>query len=193
MDHEIISKINSRIDISQFEGLLKQYMDKYDKKKSQELDDLSIEENALLPFIERICYASNQSKTYYNIIKNNVMSYEGITSRYLLRSENFKLSRSNILKITYVGMTLKVYLDLDPQEYPVGQFRHKNVSGVKKHQSTPFMVKVKSDLGLKRVLLLIEDLMHNKGLYKNPHYDHVDYVEANIKIIKKNRMQAGRN
>lgn len=181
IDDELQSQIDSKIDAAQFQELLKQYLHQYKGSEETEVN----EENKNLPTIERINLASKEVKSYYNMIKNAIMEYDGITNKFATRYDLFKNGKDTVFKITYVGKTLKLYLPLDPNAYPPARFHHKDVSSILVHKKTPFMVKIKSDLALKRALILINDAMITLGLSKNPDYKNANYIARNRFVIQK--------
>ena len=60
----------------------------------------------------------------------------------------------------------------------------KDMRDVKSYQDVPFMVKVKSDRGLKRALELIDALSEKEKIEKKARYFPVDSIE-NLKNLKK--------
>lgn len=185
---EFIDQLDSKLDIKQFQALMDEYMQKYNQHDSSEVQ-VSGENAKTLPFIERVNLSSRDNKTYYNMIKNAIMERDGILNLITNRYDTFKVGRKVLFKIAYVGKTLKLYLPLDPNIYPNGQYPHKDVSNKKKHINTPYMMKIKSNLGLKRALVLIEDSMIKLNLEKKSDYKNADYVARNRNLIMKKANQ----
>lgn len=185
---EFIDQLDSKLDIKQFQALMDEYMKKYQQHDPSE-PIVSVEKAKSLPFIERVNISSRDSKTYYNMIKNAIMEREGIVNVITNRYDTFKVGRKVLFKIAYVGKTLKIYLPLDPNLYPNGQYPHKDVSDKKKHINTPYMMKIKSNLGLKRALVLIDDSMIKLNLEKKADYKNADYVARNRNLIMKKANQ----
>ncbi len=181
---EFIEQLDSKLDIKQFQALMDEYMQKYNQPNEQKVE-ISKEKAKTLPFIERIDLSSRDSKTYYNMIKNAIMCHEGLINIMTNRYDTFKLGRKVLFKIAYVGKTLKLYLPLDPNIYPNGQYPHKDVSDKKKHVNTPYMMKIKSNLGLKRALVLIDDAMLKLNLLKKQDYKNADFVTRNHNYLVK--------
>lgn len=183
---EFIDQLDSKLDIKQFQALMDEYMQKYNQHDPSEVE-VSAEKAKTLPFIERVNLSSRDSKTYYNMIKNKIMERDGLVNIITNRYDTFKVGRKVLFKIAYVGKTLKLYLPLDPNLYPNGQYPHKDVSEKKKHVNTPYMMKIKSNLGLKRALVLIEDSMIKLNLEKKSDYKNADYVARNRNLIMKSK------
>lgn len=184
ISEEFIQQLDSKLDINQFQRLMDEYMQKYQQRDQYE-PEISQEKAKFLSFIERINISSRDSKTYYNMIKNAIMEHEQIVNNITNRYDTFKVGRRVLFKITYVGKTLKLYLPLDPSLYPNGQYPHQDVSNKKKHANTPYMMKIKSNLGLKRALVLIDDAMIKLSLNKIENYKNADYVARNRNLIMK--------
>jgi hypothetical protein len=81
--------------------------------------------------------------------------------------------------MTIVGKTLNLYLDLDPNdpEFKTTVYHQKDVGNQKAYESTPFMVKIKSDAALKKALRLVVALGEKLGTEKEENYQDVNYVE----------------
>lgn len=188
IDSELQKQIDSKLDINQFQELLKQYMADYRNSDPLGLN-LTEEQKKWLPFIERINLSTKEVKSYYNMIKNAIMENAGIQNKITKRYDTFKVGRKILFKIAYVGKTLKIFLPLNPTDYPPAQFPHKDMSDVIKHRFTPYMMKVRSNLGLKRALILIKDSMIKLGLEKDPTYKNADYVARNRNQIQKSMNQ----
>ncbi len=185
ISNEYLQQLDSKLDINKFEKLMDEYMQKYQQHDSSEIQITSPEKAKMLSFIERVNISSRDSKTYYNMIKNAIMQHEGVVNVITNRYDTFKVGKKVLFKIAYVGKTLKLYLPLDPSIYPNGQFPHKDVSDKKKHINTPFMMKIRSNLGLKRALVLIDDAMIKLSLNKISNYKNADFVARNRNLIMK--------
>lgn len=181
---EFIEQLDSKLDINQFKQLFDEYMQMYNQPNEVKLE-IPLEKVKTLPFIERVDLSSRDSKTYYNMIKNAIMARDGIINIVTNRYDTFKVGRKVLFKIAYVGKTLKLFLPLDPNLYPNGQCPHKDMSSMKKHINTPFMIKIRSNLGLKRALVLIDDSMIKLNLEKKENYKNADFVTRNHNYLVK--------
>ncbi len=117
------------------------------------------------PFSEKINDADDEIKDYYNTLKNLILSY-GLTSRMTTTCETFKFNKHDLVKISLVGKTLRVYLALNPKDYNGSTISVKDVSDKKIYQNTPTLIKIKSQLAFKRAQMLIADLMQSKQIKK---------------------------
>ena len=57
------------------------------------------------------------------------------------------------------GKTLCLYLALDPNEYKTSVYHHLDVSDNKSVAGTPMMVKIKSNLGVRKAIRLIDEML----------------------------------
>ncbi|MBQ8748864.1 MAG: hypothetical protein IJZ29_00125 [Clostridia bacterium] len=125
----------------------------------------------------KVLNAEDDVKEIYNDIKNYLLSYKGIKSRYSSACESFRLSRKLMAKFVIIGRTVKLYLALDPDEYPSNIYHQKNESKKKAYVDVPFMVKIKSSLSRRKAKELIDKMMAENDLVKNFKYKEKDYVE----------------
>ena len=123
-------------------------------------------------FIARIIQ-NDAAKRYYSELKNFALSY-GLKSRISWKFDTFYLGRTSYAIIKVKGRTLYLYLALDPKDFDTSVFRHKDVSDVKTYESCPMMMKIKSDLALKKAKELIKILADRRSLTKQDRTD-VDY------------------
>lgn len=119
--------------------------------------------------------ASDDVKYYYSEIKNELLSYGKVKGNMSWNADRYNFGRETIAKMSINGKTLCVYLALNPDEYSITKYHHKYVGDVKAYESTPMMVKVKSNMGLKKAVSLIFEMM--EGLKaQRVHKKEIDYV-----------------
>lgn len=134
-------------------------------------------------FAERILSADASVQEKYTILKKEMLSYR-LNSRVSLRCDTFKFHRKTMCKIYISGSSIKVYYALNPYEYLTSTLTIKNVSSKKSFKETPVMIRVKSDLSLKRALILLQDLM-TKNEIPQKKYKDVDCIEILKKKLEK--------
>ena len=117
--------------------------------------------------------ASVENKAIYNALKNNLLSYKGIKSRVVNGGDYFRRPGKQIVKIIFIGKTIRLALALNPDDYDYNVYHQKNRGAMKKYSDTPMFVKVQSLLGVRRAFKLIADLMEKEGvkMAKKPQYD----------------------
>lgn len=135
-------------------------------------------------FNDRIKNASEDVKKVYNSIKNEILQYSGIVNKTLNSYDAFYIGRNQIIKMSLTKTKVRVFLAVDPANYPPKQFPHKDVSHKKAHSKTPFLMMIKSNLSLKRVSKVISDIMTENNCMIDQSYKEVDYVSEMIKASK---------
>ena len=90
-------------------------------------------------------------------------------------NDRFSFKGETIAKIGVNGKTLCMYIALDPEEFSTSVYHQKYEGDKKMYEKTPMMVKIKSEVGLKRALRLIPLLMEKIGAVAGEKKN-VDYV-----------------
>ncbi len=129
-------------------------------------------------FTAKMKQSDDKVKNYYSDIKNELTSYKRINSNISWHGDRFNFGRDTVAKVNICGKTLCFYLALDPEnpEYKTTVYHQKNVGNQKAYESTPFMVKVKSDAAAKKALRLVGYLAEKLGTEKSENFETVDYV-----------------
>lgn len=110
-------------------------------------------------FIARIIQSSDDVKNYYGSVKHALLSYKKVNSNVGWSSERFNKGRETVARLKIRGKTLCLYLALDPNEYKTSVYHQVDVSDNKSVNGTPMMVKIKSPLGVKKAIRLIDELL----------------------------------
>ena len=144
-------------------------------------------------FTAKIRQSEEKVKGYYSDIKNELTSYNKINSNVSWHGDRFNFGRDTVAKVNICGKTLCLYLALDPEdpELKTTVYHQKNVGHQKAYESTPFMVKVKSDAAAKKALRLVGTLAEKLGTEKEADFVPVDYVEELAYASTKELFQEG--
>lgn len=128
-------------------------------------------------FTAKMKQSEDDVKAYYSDIKNELTSYNRINSNVSWHGDRFNFGRDTVAKMTIVGKTLNLYLALDPNdpEFKTTVYHQKDVGAQKAYESTPFMVKVKSDAAAKKALRLVAALAEKLATEKDGNFVAVDY------------------
>ena len=148
-------------------------------------------------FEAKLIQASEQNKSFYQIIKNHILAYKGENDRMSWNYETFRTGRKLLVMLVIKGKTLNVYLALNPKEFENSKYRYEDASSVKKYEDVPMRVKVRNFLNLKYACELIDILMDMNGCDypgEDPDVDyHRDYepieplVDRKLaKLVKRN-------
>lgn len=154
-------------------------------------------------FISKLIQADKQVQDFYTQIKNKLLSYRKIHDRLSWRGESYRLGRKLEAYLSFRGRTLCMYVALNPDDYNQNVYHQRNYGDRKRYASVPMMVKVRSGLGLKRALTLIDILLEgiaaNKKFERNDYYyeyldDQALLEDGLIKLIRMRRpVELGEN
>lgn len=143
-------------------------------------------------FVAKMKQSDVKLKVYYSDVKNAFDSYKRINSTISLQGDRFNLGRETIAKITIVGKTLKLYLALDVNDPELKEtvYHQKYVGDQKAYEATPFLVKIKSEVGAKKAIRLVRYLAAKLDAAEDPTFEPVDYVtefayETDEQLIEK--------
>lgn len=139
-----------------------------------------------VPFAKKMVDADKDIQEKYNELKNEILAY-GPSSRLSVAGDTFRLHRKAYVKITLVGKTLKVYFALNPNDYvdsPIPVFDAGDKSA---YEDVPALLKVRSDLSVKRAKELINTVFAADGVEKGEVGNHnfVKDIRAELKANKK--------
>ena len=129
-------------------------------------------------FTAKMKQSEEKVKEYYSDLKNELTSYKKINSNVSWHGDRFNFGRDTVAKINICGKTLCFYVALDPNdpEFKSTVYHQKDVGAQKAYESTPFMVKVKSDAAAKKALRLVGYLAEKLGTEKEENFEAVDYA-----------------
>ena len=109
-----------------------------------------------LSFVGKMCQSSSEVKQYYNELKNYILRLNRTRANVSWSFDNFFVGRNSTAKLAFRGKTLVMYIALPVSEYLGTKYFPKDFGDVKKYESTPMMVKVKSPRGVKFAKELID-------------------------------------
>ena len=119
----------------------------------------------------------NTVKSYYNDVKNYILSFKGVKSRMAWRYESFKCGRNQLFRIRVKGKALGLYCALDPSQVDGSRYFH-DVTTSKDYSEVPTMVRIKTTRGLGRAKELVDAVMTKYDIQPNPKAKPVDYFEV---------------
>lgn len=118
-----------------------------------------------IPFAEKMVKADKELQDKYNEIKNEILAY-GVNSRVSIACDTFRLHRKAYVKINIVGKTLKVYFALRPKDFVDSPIPVMDASDKVAYEEVPALLKVKSNLSVKRAKELVKLAMEADGIAK---------------------------
>ena len=118
-----------------------------------------------IPFAKKMVKADKDLQDKYNELKNEILAY-GAKSRVSISGDTFRLHRKAYVKITVVGKMMKVYFALDPRDFVDSPIPVTDASDKASYEEVPALLKVKSNLSLKRAKELVAQAMEKDGIKK---------------------------
>lgn len=114
-------------------------------------------------FLEKLVKADEDLRNKYEELKREFMTYQ-MKAKLTNDCENFRFQKQTYGKITISGKAIKLYLALEPEEYSESTMPVKDAGHKYKYQDVPLMIKVKSDLSMKRAKSLIAQMMEKANI-----------------------------
>ena len=128
-------------------------------------------------FMSRLVQSQGDVQAYYSDIKNRLLSYKGVKGRISWGNESFNKGRNYIAKVNAKSKTLYLYLALDPATLEEGTYNFEDMSGKKKYENVPVLIKIKGPRKLKYALELIDKIcQENLALPAVKNFEPTDYT-----------------
>lgn len=150
----------------------------YEDEFEEDPDDSAIEiaqSKYKRSFKSKLIQSSSDVKEYYSEVKNELLSYNKCRSSVAWQAESFIVGKKTLAKLALGGKTLCLFLALNPEEFDPQIFHHKDKRTSKKYAQVPMMLRVKSDLGLRKAISLIVAMMEDNGVERNSSREKEDY------------------
>ncbi len=131
-------------------------------------------------FMSRFIQSEERIQDYYAVIKNLLLSFDGVNSEIAWSCETFTKDDKACAKVNIKDKTLMLYLALDPERYRDSKYHYTYVYDkyAKYKDSKPaMMIKIKNDRALKHAIALIYDMMEELNISGGDVKD-VDYRHA---------------
>lgn len=132
-------------------------------------------------FENKLRQSDDDAKEYYGVIKNKILSFDGVKSRVSKLADTFKCNGEVVCKMTVSGKTLLINLCLDCSKYDAKYFKFVDVGDMSKFADTPMRIKIKNKLTLKRCLEIIDLMFAEKNVLSSP-IENVDYASQYPKV-----------
>lgn len=115
-------------------------------------------------FTAKLIQSSDAVKQYYVDLANELFSYEKVRNRISWANSSFSIGRKAVSKFSIRGKTLFLYLALEPNEFLDSKYFITDESAVKRYETVPLRMKIKSPRGVKFGKELIGILMQKSGV-----------------------------
>ena len=116
-------------------------------------------------FTAKLIQSPEETKKYYEELKNEVLSYKKTNSRVSWHHDAINAGRNYVLKFAIRGKTLCVYLPLNVDDYIDTKYKVEKVES-KKYEDVPCLYRIKNDRRLGYAKELIAVVASNLGLEK---------------------------
>ena len=137
-------------------------------------------------FTAKLIQSSEETKKYYEELKNEVLSYKNTNSRVSWHYDAINAGREYVLKFAIRGKTLCVYLPLNPEGLDEKYKVEKSES--KRYEDVPCLYRIKNDRRLGYAKELIASVCKTLGLEKGEEqhevYSNLPY-ESNKPLVAK--------
>lgn len=135
-------------------------------------------ETEILPrtFENKLRMCDSAVKSYYNNIKNKLLSVEGMKSRISKAADTFKYNKEIFSKITISGKTLIVSLNMPTAEYDAKYYKFTDESDKGRYAETPMQIRIKNNLAFKRALEMIDLMLKHKNCNIRQNYAPQDFA-----------------
>ena len=122
-------------------------------------------------FRAKLILSSEETRDYYRQISGFARSY-GVKVKGSWKKERIYLSKNRFAILFFKGMKLCVALALDPKKYEDSKYTSFDLTGMKKYDGTPLMLKMTSPRQMRHAIELLEILFATAGLkHKNKPVD----------------------
>lgn len=139
-------------------------------------------------FQARLIQADDVVKNYYTEVKNKILSYKNVKARMSWKRETFNVGRNSVIRLSFRGNTLCIYLALEVDSYKDTKYGVEDASNNTSYVDTPCMYRLKNDKRIRYSNDLIEDVMTKYGLEKDESFESKDYYlpyEGTVELIEK--------
>ena len=131
-------------------------------------------------FQAKLIQSSEDSKKYYEELKNEVLAYKGTSSRVSWNYDSINAGKNQVLKFGIRGKTLCVYLPLNVEEVDQNKYKVEKVES-KKYEKVSCMYRIKNDRRLnyaKALIARVARKLHlEKGEEQHEKYANLPYEE----------------
>ncbi len=114
-------------------------------------------------FTAKLMQSPDPVKQYYADLANELFSYDKVRNRISWTNSSFYIGRKVVSKFSVRGKTLYLYLALEPKDFLNSKYFVIDESAVKRYETVPLGMKVKSRRGVKYGIELIAILMQKSG------------------------------
>ncbi len=121
-------------------------------------------------FTAKLIQSDDVVKSWYNELRNELLSYKKVKSRRSWKRESYHFGRQNIVRFAFRGKTLCVYFALDYSEFEGSKYKIETVEDSTSYADTPCLYRIKNDRRVRYAKDLIAIIMERVGAERNEEY-----------------------
>ena len=129
-------------------------------------DDDAESKRILKSFTQRLDECKEETAIYYNILKEEFLSYKKVKAKISFKHESFRIGKNLVARFKFRGKTLCLFLALNPDDYQNTKFKIVNMADVSSNKDVPTMYKINLPRRVEYAKVLIADLMKKYGVEK---------------------------
>lgn len=114
-------------------------------------------------FTAKYIQLSDESKDYYNTLKNYILSYKKVKSRISWKYDNIRAGKEPIARFAVRGKTLCLYMALNPDNYIDSKYKVER-SESKKFEDVPCLYRIVNPRRVRYAMELIAELCDKNSL-----------------------------
>ncbi len=143
-------------------------------------------------FTARVIQSDEETKRRYNLIKNELLSYENVKGRMSWRKETFRAGGGNVARLGFRGNILCLYLPLDPAEFAGSRYKVEQASEGNPGEKLPCLFRIKNEKRARLACELIARVMGERGAKKGerPAQDYAPPYETTEQLLGKGLIRA---
>lgn len=131
-----------------------------------------------ITYVLKLKMASNQTKEYYSIVKNYMLSY-GLKSRITANKETFR-KKGSLAIIKMAGKTIKIYLAIRPEPFIEEGYKVSFIDDTLEFEEYPCLIKITSKRSIETFKLVFDVLMMDKNFKLKRGFEPIDYYKELI-------------
>lgn len=139
-------------------------------------------------FLAKLIQSDEALQSRYGAVKNELLSYKKVKTRIGWYNETVRCGRLTVAKFGIKGKTLYLYLAIDPATLENTKYFYKDVGEIKRYNSVPTRIKLRSNRSVKYAAELIAQMFEARDV-KRVADRSVDYslpYESTEKLIERN-------
>ena len=137
-------------------------------------------------FTAKLIQSGDETKEYYKVLKNEILSYKGIKSRTSWHYDSFNAGRNQLIKISVRGKTLCLYFALAIKDLQGSKYKVEYCESAK-YAAVPCMYRIRNDRRCEYAKDLIAMVAEKFGLVKgeNPNEQYSFPYESTAALLEK--------